>query len=227
MDLCGKIAGVCYDEEGFDHINKEDPEKTQKRIDRTLKSKHLSIYDHPMITYYIQNLPKMLAMVLNNEGYYDTSEKSARYTKVVRKEGSTITEDEEHLYNKWVEIFKMRIQDRYPNLPASKIKSLSQENARYLVTVFMPTQMVHTVSLRQTNNLMAWMKKYINENKGTPFEKQLASSMEQLTSEFVRLGVSVPELQTNDKNRQFSLFVDDMEKRYDYLNQEVSRAVLY
>src|SRR5574344_852605 len=100
MDLCGKIAGVCYDEEGFDHINKEDPEKTQKRIDRTLKSKHLSIYDHPMITYYIQNLPKMLAMVLNNEGYYDTSEKSARYTKVVRKEGSTITEDEEHLYNK-------------------------------------------------------------------------------------------------------------------------------
>jgi thymidylate synthase ThyX len=113
MLLCGKVAGVCYDEEGFSHLENEPIEKTMHRVDMTLKNGHHSVYDHVMINFNLQNLPKILAMVLNNEHQYTTSEKSARFTPVVRQEGSIITVEEEKLYNKWLDIFKMiqRLKD--------------------------------------------------------------------------------------------------------------------
>ena len=61
--LGGLIAGVCYDEEGFNHIVNEDPEKTEKRIKRTLDSGHHSVYDHTNIIMNIHQIPKILAMV--------------------------------------------------------------------------------------------------------------------------------------------------------------------
>ena len=83
LNLGGKIAGVCYDKEGFNHLVNEPVEKTNRRIDLTLNNGHHSVYDHLGISFNIQNLPKILAMVLNNEHEYTTSEKSARYTPVV------------------------------------------------------------------------------------------------------------------------------------------------
>ena len=105
--LSGKIAGVCYDKEGLHHLMNEPESRTARRIDMTLNNGHHSVYDHAMIGLNIQNIPKILAMVLNNEKQYTTSEKSARYTPVIRGEDSVITADEELLYNKWIEIFKI------------------------------------------------------------------------------------------------------------------------
>lgn len=64
-------------------------------------------------------------MVLNNEGIYNTSEKSARYTKMVLKD------KEQELYNKWLEIFKREIsdmyKDKYPQVfTDQKIEKLAQ-----------------------------------------------------------------------------------------------------
>ena len=116
IKLSGKIAGVCYDEEGFAHLETEPEEKTMRRVNMTLNNGHHSVYDHILISFNLQNLPKILAMVLNNEHQYTTSEKSARYTPVVRQEGSIITEDEERLYNKWIEIFKIKIKSQYGDI---------------------------------------------------------------------------------------------------------------
>ena len=116
IKLCGKIAGVCYDKEGFNHLINEPEQKTMRRVDMTLNNGHHSVYDHIMINFNIQNLPKILAMVLNNENEYTTSEKSARYTPVVRGENSVITLDEEQLYNKWIEIFKIKIKEKYGDI---------------------------------------------------------------------------------------------------------------
>ena len=160
--LSGKFAGVCYDEEGFEHLINEPVERTMRRIARTLNDGHHSVYDHILINFNLQNLPKILAMVLNNEHQYTTSEKSARYTPVVRKDGSIITEDEERLYNKWLNIFKIKIKSQYGYIYGdSKIQKLAQENARYLVTVFMPTQMIYSTSFRQINYIASWMQEYI------------------------------------------------------------------
>ena len=105
LNLSGKIAGVCYDKEGFSHLENESIEKTNRRINMTLNNGHHSVYDHITINFNVQNIPKILAMIINNEKEYTTSEKSARYTPVVRNENSIITETEERLYNKWIEIF--------------------------------------------------------------------------------------------------------------------------
>ncbi len=67
LKLSGKIAGVCYDKEGFSHLVNEPEEKTMRRVDLTINNGHHSVYDHIMISFNIQNIPKMLAMFLNNE----------------------------------------------------------------------------------------------------------------------------------------------------------------
>ncbi len=215
IKLSGKIAGVCYDKEGFTHLENEPEERTMRRVDMTLNNGHHSVYDHILINFNLQNLPKILAMVLNNEHQYTTSEKSARYTPVVRKEGSIITEDEERLYNKWINIFKIKIKSKYGNIyNDSKIQKLAQENARYLVTVFMPTQMIYSTSFRQINYIASWMQDYIaNANMDNDFERKLASSMQELLNELSNANVLEEGLLKNEKYRHLSLFGEDLDKK--------------
>ena len=186
LRLCGKIAGECYDEEGFDRINHEPKKKTIARINRTLDSQHFSVYDHIYVSFELKKIPKILAMVLNNEHQYTTAEKSARYTKVKREEKSIITEDEERLYNKWLDIFKIKIKSQYGKVYSDgKIRTLAQENARYLVSVFMPTQMVYSTTLRQINCIASWMQDYIEKaDMNNYFEKQLSFYMQKLLTSF-------------------------------------------
>lgn len=213
--LSGKIAGECYDEEGFEHILLEPTEKTLKRINDTLTNCHHSVYDHIYVSLNIQNIPKILAMVINNENQYTTAEKSARYTKIEMKENSTITQKEIELYNKWLEIFKEQITNKYENVyKPFKVRTLSQENARYLISVFVPTQMIYTTSLRQLNYLVSWMNKYINEiDNNDSFQVKLSEAMKDFISELNRLNLLEERLQQNEKNRSLSLFGKDLEKK--------------
>lgn len=217
LKLSGKIAGICYDKEGFSHLQNEPEEKTLRRINMTLNNGHHSVYDHIFINFNIQNIPKILAMVLNNEHQYTTSEKSARYTPVVRQENSIITEEEEKLYNKWVEIFKTKIKSDYGYIYSdSKIQKLAQENARYLVTVFMPTQMIYTTTLRQINYIATWMINYIeNSTKNDKFERKLIESMKDFIKELEKLNILEYGLMQNEKHRKLSLFGNNLEKKVD------------
>ena len=225
IKFSGRIAGVCYDKEGYNHLLKEDEEVTLKRANMTLNNGHHSVFDHVWISFNIQNIPKILAMVINNEHEYTTSEKSARYTPVVKTDFSVITDDEERLYNKWMEIFKIKIKERYGNVFSdSKIRKLAQENARYLVTVFMPTQMIYTTSLRQINYIASWMAKYMCQvaSKKGDFEKKLMVSMSEFIAELERLNVLIPGLMQNEKDRNLSLFgknIKSNDYNYEYFNQ--------
>lgn len=221
MLFCGRIGGVCYNKEGFKALENEDEAHTKRRIDITLDGGHHSIYDHVMVNLNLQNVPKMLAMVLNNEGMYTTSEKSARYTPVVRTEDSVITKREEELYNKWKEIFAKEIDKKYGKLFSEiKTKKLAQENARYLVTVFMPTQMIYSASLRQINYLVSWLEDYYvsSLHSNDEFEKKLGRSMVELIDELNRLNLLVPKLMKNEKNRKLSLFGEDLERKKEYFS---------
>ena len=224
IKLSGKIAGVCYDKEGFSHLQNEPLEKTMRRVDMTLNNGHHSVYDHIMISFNLQNIPKILAMVINNEHQYTTSEKSARYTPVVRQDGSIITEDEEKLYNKWIEIFKLKIKAEYGDVfNDSKIQKLAQENARYLVTVFMPTQMIYSTSLRQINYIASWMLKYIDEaDKSNVFESKLATYMQQFVNALDEVNVLEGGLMKNEKSRSISLFGKDLDKKEEHFGDVYS-----
>ncbi len=224
IKLCGKIAGVCYDKEGFVHLENEPIDKTMRRVSMTINNGHHSVYDHVTVNLNLQNIPKILAMVINNEKQYTTSEKSARYTPVQRKEGSIITEYEEKLYNKWINIFKIKIKEQYGYIyNDSKIQKLAQENARYLVTVFMPTQMIYSTSLRQINYIASWMRDYIDEvNINDLFELKLAYYMRQFLDELYRLNVLDKRLMKNEKYRKISLFGSNLDKKEEYFGDVYS-----
>ena len=230
--LCGQFAGVCYDQEGFDHIKNEELEKTWKRIDRTKNNGHHSVYDHVFISFNISNVPKILAMVLNNEHQYTTSEKSARYTKIKPDEEEiltgkepAITAREFELYTKWTEIFKDKItekyQEDYPDyFTNGRILKLARENARYLITVFMPTTFIYTTSLRQINYIVSWLQKYINaHNPSNSFEHKLALAMEEFVAEVAKLNVLDEGLLRNEKNRSISLFTKDVRNKEEHFGE--------
>ena len=223
FNICGKIAGVCYDKEGFNHLVNEPVEKTNRRISLTLDNGHHSVYDHIFINFNIHNIPKILSMIINNEHQYTTSEKSVRYTKIVKSDDSIITRKEADLYNKWLNIFKDLINKEYPLVFSdSKVTKLAQENARYLVTVFMPTEMIYTTSLRQINYLVAFMYKYIDNAKDNYFDNNLVISMKMFISEIERLNILDERLMRNEKARKFSLFGNNLRKHKEYFSNVYS-----
>ena len=59
--------------------NSEPIEKTRKREGMIKASGHHSPFDHVNIMLELDQIPKIIAMYLNNEKMYTTSEKSARY----------------------------------------------------------------------------------------------------------------------------------------------------
>ena len=94
IDFSGKEAGICYLPDDLEKLFGEDKEKTLKRAQRTLKSGHHSVFGHPTYNLTLEGIPKILAMILNNEKVYNTSEKSARYTKM------NPSKEEKELYEK-------------------------------------------------------------------------------------------------------------------------------
>lgn len=199
LKLGGHAAAICYMKDELDTILNEDKDKTLKRIKNTLSSGHHSVYGHFYLNIYFENIPKILAMILNNEKTFNTSEKSARYTKM------NIVGKEKELYDKWVKIFFEVIKLKYPNLKNNFVEKLSMENARYLISVFSPvTSMLYTVDYRQLNYLIYWCEKFIKNHIDTDFYIKVKN----ILKEFVSLFDIYVEtnLNTINKNRRLSLF---------------------
>lgn len=202
----GHAAGVCYMPDNFEALKNEPIEKTTKRAERTKISQHHSVYGHPYITLSLEDIPKGLAMVLNNEKAYNTSEKSARYTKMVLKD------NEQKLYDKWLDTYKHLIADeykeKYPQVfTDSKIEKLAQENARYLISVFTPTSMIYTVSYQQLNYIYQMLQNEVNNSESNAFMQALKPAMQ----DFCKQLEATPYLDAdiangvNNKDRKLSL----------------------
>jgi len=156
VDFSGKSAGICYLPDTVETLFAEAPEKTQRRADGNIKSGHHSVFGHPTYNLCLEGIPKILAMILNNEKIYNTSEKSARYTHMEP------SPQEKELYEKWIEIFEEQILIQYPKFEDKRALKLAQENARYLISVFTPaTVMEYTVNFGQLNYIINWAKDYI------------------------------------------------------------------
>lgn len=200
----GLTAGVCYLPNTIEELFNEPAEKTLNRIKQTKTSGHTSPYEHGVISLELINIPKILAMYLNNEKQYTTSEKSARYKTM------SLPEDEQKLYDKWKNVFVTLIKDEYgdscPFFSDIKITKLAQENARYLTSVFTPTTMIYTVPYRQLNILYSLFKKEsdILTNETDDFSKKLKIEIDNLIKGLEKLGY-VDEDLFDIKNRKLSL----------------------
>ena len=219
MTFTGHIAGICYAEEGYDKVLSEELKNTYNRFNAVLKRGHHSVVGHLPISLYIKGQSKLLSMILNNEKEYNTSERSLRYTAVKASSDSIISDREVYLYNKWIDIFKQEIIKKYPEqFKEKKIQSLAQENARKLVTVFMPTEMIYTTNLRQLNYIAKWMYDYIESTKNstTYFDNTLSNDMKLFLDELERLNLLIPSLMTNEKSRSISLFGTNLSAKKEY-----------
>lgn len=199
IDFSGKSAGICYLPDTLETLFAEPIEKTQRRANGNIKSGHHSVFGHPTYNLSFEGIPKILAMILNNEKMYNTSEKSARYTKMEP------SPQEKELYEKWIEIYSAQISKAYPEFDEKRVKKLAQENARYLISIFTPaTVMEYTTNFAQLNYIINWAKDYIANTDNSAFALKLKA----VFKEFLQ---SVPDLEVEGldsrvKNRSFSIF---------------------
>lgn len=205
----GELAGICYMPKDIDSILSQPIEKKLSRAEMTKQNGHHSVFDHEYVTLYLQDVPKMFAMLLNNEKVYTTSEKSARYTKM---QSSGIQLD---LFLKWQEIIKDLIAKKYGNQPyfsEKRIEKLAQENARYFLSIYTPTSLAYTVSYRQLNYIYAWLK---NLNKTN---SELIYNLKPVADEFCSLlennNLIDDDLVQYALGRQFSLIAPKDRKEY-------------
>ena len=199
VDFSGKSAGICYLPDTVETLFAEAPEKTQRRADGNIKSGHHSVFGHPTYNLCLEGIPKILAMILNNEKIYNTSEKSARYTHMEP------SPQEKELYEKWIEIFKEQILTQYPKFEDNRALKLAQENARYLISVFTPaTVMEYTVNFGQLNYIINWAKDYIKNAEENTFSIKLKETFKEFLATMPDL--EIEGLDSRNKNRNFSLF---------------------
>ena len=230
LEFAGKEANICYTTRSVDAIFTEDSETSVKRGIRTLKSGHHSVSDHLRFNFGISGIPKILAMVLNNEGFYSASEKSARYTQM------KLTPREQEKYDKWLSIFSNEIEKNYgdkfleynqkmgtkkdpKDVTKDQILKLAQENARYLISVFTPTILGYSVDVRQLKYIYEWMGRFIEESDNTPFNTSLKYEMDEFR-EAIREYITIDEIQ-EVKGRRLSLF-DTRRFRYESFGEVYS-----
>ena len=199
INFSGKSAGICYLPDTLETLFSESLEKTLKRANGNIASGHHSVFGHPTYNLTLEGIPKILAMILNNEQMYNTSEKSARYTHMEP------SPEEKELYEKWIEIYYNRIKEVYPNFPDKRIYKLAQENARYLISVFTPaTVMEYTVNFCQLNYIINWAREYIESDKNDEFSLKLKEVFKEFLEAMPDL--EVEGLDSKVKGRKFSLF---------------------
>lgn len=199
IDFSGKSAGICYLPDTIDTLFQENEEKTKKRANMNIKSGHHSVFGHPTYNLCLEGIPKILAMILNNEKIYNTSEKSARYTHMEP------SPEEALLYEKWIQNFSNEIEKKYPTLEKKRVQKLAQENARYLISVFTPaTIMEYTVNFGQLNYIMNWAKDFIQNANEDAFSLKLKTVLRDFLE--VMPDLEVEGLDSRIKGRSFSLF---------------------
>lgn len=204
----GHAAGICYMKDDFGEILVEPEEKTFARFNGTAGSGHHSVSGHVSYNLLISGIPKIIAMILNNEKDYNTSEKSARYTKM------ETSGKEKELYEKWIDKFDKLIHERYPQLDDTTVRKLAQENARYFISVFTPsTTMEYTVDFRQGNYLIGFLESPNLANKmPKDFYQKLKPWLDE-TAKALRSVLNCEEIRDN-KGRELSLFATRERSEY-------------
>lgn len=179
--LSGKYAGTCYAADGYETIRTQPQEKAVNRAAGTAANGHHSVFQHSMVTMEIQ-CPKIIAMLLNSVGVSNTSEKSARYTRM-RPE----TERENTLYEKWHTILAGQIREVYGDRFSDKERDkLAYENARYMISVFCPTSMVYSLPFRNIFYVRDWAEQMRRTLLTLPgkFNERLAEELRGLVEAF-------------------------------------------
>lgn len=233
MAFAGQNAGVCCSKESFPEIKTSEDE--DRCIERAKKYGriHQSIHDHMHITFELK-IPKFMAMILNSINVYNTSEKSSRYVEMEPE-----TKLEMEMYNKWNDTLKDLYMKIFTNAKESDANRFARENARYMLSVFVPTMQTYTISFRQVILLALHLKDlsdiiYNERNfdctSAAPtfchnFYNGLSIYSKELSSLLLsRIGVNEINMPLRDIKMQHIRFLDYIyEDQYQYENRELKK----
>lgn len=161
--FAGAEAGICYMSKPYFDSYVSDELKALNRFTTVASTGHHSVAGHSQVAVLFEGIPKIIAMYLNNLGCYETSEKSGRYTVMT---GNSDLEME--IYHKWCRKLNDKIKEYYGTFIDEKtVDKLAKENARYHLSIFTPTTMGYTTSIRQWNYIIDWCEKFIETE--TPY----------------------------------------------------------
>ena len=177
----------------------------------TILSDHTTPSEHQFLNIEITGIPKIMCMILNNEKQYTADERSLRYTEVEANE--YITEREKHLYDKWLVKLENIIWHKYKDfymhinkeneLRAKRaVHKIAQENARYMVSVFMPTSITYSVPWIQINKIISYMERII-DNPSNRLETLLVPYLKEFIDECIDKNIAITKasiLDVTDQN---------------------------
>lgn len=204
----GAEAGICYMSKPYFDSYVSDKGKAYDRFSTVAETGHHSIAGHAQVGMLLEGVPKIIAMYLNNLGDYETSEKSGRYTVMTGN-----TEKEVQVYEKWCDILKDLIYKKYEDKIDERTRDkLAKENARYMLSVFTPTTMGYTTSLRQWNYIVCWADRFIKDETlpNNYFFNTLKKHFAELISEINPL-IHVDELYDHKERFGFDMIDTDEE----------------
>lgn len=237
LSYCGKAFGMCYLQDEFERIENEDREKSIKRALMCIKSGHHSGFEHAKFTFCITGISKMLAMILNNQGKYATSEKSGRYTVLDMEDPIEI-----ELREKWQGIFYDILKKKYydtfrvtfakPGLEEEKIEKKvetaivkrAQEVSRMMTTVFTKTKMIYSIDVRQLSYLRYEMKNFVENEKESDFYKKIKVEMKEFLEATNAYGFEDEGLNPASKGVTLPFFHDAREEEFG-LNYSINSKV--
>ena len=211
----GLYAGICYSSYPFgERLALESPEASMLRYQSTIGRKHFSVGHNYQITVIFEDISKMMAILLNSFTFYNTCERSGRYTNMGQGNSD---------YEKWLPIFETLINAAYPDMDSVQVTKLAMENARYTLPLFNKmTTLAYTTSYVQFNFICGFFQRFIDRyEKGErylDFEETMPSYensfYENLIPEMKDIITALTELNIYDgrhgdnKDREITLFED-------------------
>lgn len=215
----GVKAAVCYKEGDVTPTIIREGETDDvliKRAINTILNDHTTPSEQQVIGLEIVGIPKILCMILNNEHQYSACERSLRYTPV--KESSFISSKEIKFYQEWLRIFNEVITKKYFDFyrkfnssdknTMKAINKLAQENARYGISIFMPTTLTYKVPLAQINKIYLYNEELIN-NPLNELEISLIPYLQDFNSQLKQLKVIVMEKDAKNLCPDLSIVGED------------------
>lgn len=212
-EIAGVLAGICQMSDDFETLVRQDKATALKRAGFVKTSGHHSCYCHEYVTIILEGVPKIIAMMLNSLKFYNTSEKSGRYTVMDK-----CSPKEKEIYDKWQKKLTEITKQTYPFLSDAVADKKGKENARKMLSVFTPTVMAYSTSIQQWNYILDWCENYRQDFKyyitDTPFYSQVAKYLEELADAIKPL-VYIEGLRDN-KSRKFGFIKPTMKPGKEY-----------
>ncbi len=240
IKISGKSAAMCYLKDDFGKILANN-EGAALRFSKVVATHHHSIAEHAHVEVIITGISKVLAMILNNQRIYCTSEKSGRYTDM----STSVYQDEKRRYDTWYRRLYDVLMSRADSMTFSKnenpeqvIDKLAKENARYVLDIFSPiVSMCYTCSLSQWNYLAQWMREAIPrldyQLKHSHDDIGMVSYCSNLKDEFEKFsqciedaGLIIPGL-INRKGRKIDTMIDNYSSIYGRLKSTADMLLEY